>query len=75
MSEVVNGGRKLDRETVSWLQKESQEDGDEAIARACMRALEGDEAATLVVEETLKTRVARAHRQHCRYGHSNDETL
>lgn len=59
----------MDEETIRWLRDEARDDGDQTVARACSRALEGDSAALATVEETLKTRVARAHREHRGYGH------
>ena len=62
--------RQMDVETIRWLRDEARDEGDGAIADACTRALEGDEKAQATVEETLKNRVARAHREHCGYGHT-----
>lgn len=59
----------LDEQTIRWMENEARDDGDAAIERACRRALEGDEAAIATVKETLQTRVARAHREHCKRGH------
>lgn len=59
----------IDAETIRFIRDEARSEGDEAIARACSRALEGDAASLAAVEETLKTRVARAHREHRSYGH------
>lgn len=61
---------KLDEETIRWLRDDAREDGDAAIAAACTRALEGDAAALATCEETVKIRVARAHREHCSRGHT-----
>jgi hypothetical protein len=60
---------KVDVETIRFIRDEAREDGDNAIVAACGKALEGDEASLAVVEESLKTRVARAHREHRAYGH------
>jgi len=59
----------MDRETILWLRDEARDETDESLVRACMRALEGDVAAVATVEETVKVRVARAHREHRSYGH------
>lgn len=56
----------VDAETIRFIRSEALDDGDEAIARACDRALGGDAAAIATVEETLRNRVARAHRRHRR---------
>lgn len=56
----------VDEETIRWIRDEARDDGDEAIVRQCNRALDGDAAALVACEETLRTRVARAHRAHRR---------
>ncbi len=59
----------IDADTIGWLRKEAEDDGDETVVRACGRALEGDPVAIATLEETLQTRVARAHESHRRLGH------
>lgn len=61
----------IDEDTIRWLRKEAADDQDETVVRACGRALEGDPAAIATVEETLQTRVARAHESHRRLGHKS----
>lgn len=61
---------KLDEATIRWVRDEARDDGDQTIASACNRALEGDAAALATVEETVKNRVSRAHREHRSYGHT-----
>jgi hypothetical protein len=60
----------MDADTIKFLRAEALDDEDEAIARTCTRALEGDPAAIAACEETLRNRVARAHREHRGYGHT-----
>lgn len=67
----MTNGRALDPETVKWIRSEAEEDGDAAIVRACDGALVGDLGASLTVEETLRARVARAHRAHCQRGQAS----
>lgn len=66
---------KLDIETVKYIRDEARDDGDEAVARACTRALEGDAASIAVVEETIRNRVGRAHTAHCQRGQASRLTF
>lgn len=58
----------IDTDTIEWLQKEAEDDGDPAVLRACVKAREGDEIAIATLEETLQNRVARAHARHRKLG-------
>lgn len=60
----------IDEDTIEWLRKEAEDEGDPAVVRACDRASQGDEIAIATLEETLQTRVTRAHRSHRQLGHT-----
>lgn len=64
------GNVLIDEDTIRWLRQEAEEDGDQVVVRACSRAAEGDPIAIATLEETLQTRVARAHQRHRKLGYS-----
>jgi hypothetical protein len=59
----------FDEETTRWLEKESLAEGNPELSMLCSQALGGILTARVGVEEAIRERVARAHREHCGYGH------